>query len=188
MKYLTLKLHICAIAIAIVYICSFSVSLYICKNDTTRIDSFNYKDVKISGVKEYKELINKSSFERFKYIAANNEKVLLLNYTGAFSLGLSSVVLTAFNGFTFGSYIGVYSNHMSMDTILKYTLPHSFELVAIIFSGGEGLFIGISLILCLLGYKKIKDINFREIAFHFMFCTVIIILAAFVEVYITMSL
>ena len=188
MKYLTLILHICTIAIAIVYISSFSVSFCICKNDTMRIDSFNYKGMKISNVEEYKKLTNTSPFERFKHIVANNEKMLLLNYTGAFSLGLSPVILTSFNGFIFGSYIGVYSNYMSMDKILKYTLPHSFELIAIIFSGGEGLFIGISLILCLLGYKKIKDINLKKIAVHFIFCTVIIILAAFVEAYITMSL
>lgn len=172
-----------------VYISSFIISFYTNKNNNASINTTYYKkDKKSFDIKEYDKLTNSKAFERFKYITINNEKVIILNYCGALSLGLCSVALAALNGITFGNYIGVYSNYVSLYDILKYTLPHSFELLAIIFSSGEGFFLGTSLFLCLLGYKKVNNINFMKAAIHFIYCSIIILLAAFVEAYITMSL
>ena len=184
MKYLTLRNSI-YVAI-VVYVCSFVLSFCVNKNEIINIE-VDTKNERII-TKEDQYLTSPNAIERFKHISINNENVVILNYIGALSLGFSSLIQIAFNGFTFGSYVGVYSNYMPFKIILKYTLPHSFELVAIIFSGGEGLYLGVSFILCLFGYKNIKEYNFIKVAFHFMLYTVIIGLAAFVEAYITMSL
>ncbi len=181
------SLNLCIYVAIATYICSFFIAFYVGKYKS-QVDDEIYYYIETKSIDFDDDVsFSSSSFERFKQIFINNEKVVIYNYFGALSFGFSSLASLAFNGSTFGNYIGYYSNHISTPIILRYTLPHSFELIAIILSGGEGIYLGIYLLLCLIGRKELKNID-GKLYIHFILCTFIILLAAFVEAYITMLL
>lgn len=116
MKYLTLRNSI--YFTAIIYVCSFLLSYYDSKNDITNVYLYISSEEE-PYLKEHQELTSSKAFERFKHIVINNENVVILNYIGALSLGLSSIAQIAFNGYTLGKYIGIYSIYMPLNTIIK---------------------------------------------------------------------
>jgi uncharacterized membrane protein SpoIIM required for sporulation len=76
-----------------------------------------------------------------KYILENNIKVALLLYSGAFTLGVSTIFYLIYNGILHGTLIGfLLSNGTSIKRILVLYIPHGiFELLAMWLAGAAGL-------------------------------------------------
>ncbi|WP_373806250.1 stage II sporulation protein M, partial [Bacteroides heparinolyticus] len=74
-----------------------------------------------------------------------------------------------------------------MQFSIAHTLPHSFELVPLIFSAADGMFLGINIGLNLVLENK-KKIEWRFYFKRLFLYLILIILAAFCEVFISMKL
>ncbi|NYI50109.1 stage II sporulation protein M [Macellibacteroides fermentans] len=99
------------------------------------------------------------------------------------------VLSMLFNGFAFGStYSQLYSAGFSLDFMAKYTLPHSFELVAIWWSAMIGFMIARKLILIIRKHQMPTINEYKLLIINILTVCCVIVLAAFVEVFITVNL
>lgn len=114
----------------------------------------------------------------------NNEIYIIKNYLGLISLGIYPLVLLIFNGGFFGMIVGTTFSETGMTFVILHTLPHSFELIAVILSAADSIYLGIVLPLRFFGYYH-KEINYRPYFENFILYTVIILMAALCETYIT---
>jgi len=136
----------------------------------------------------------------------NNFSVAMMIYFGAIFLGLITTIILITNGL----FIGYFATSLPLDIFLIFTLPHGiFEIPGIIIAGAAGF--------CMISFIPyfLKDIIFYKknewgeianlqnriiISFnkHFIklsqslilfgIATILLILAAFIEVYITINL
>lgn len=118
----------------------------------------------------------------------NNSLVVLGNYVGLGTFGISSVGMLGTNGYIMGIYVKkALLCNFSWATILKLTLPHFLEYLAIWISGAIGLhgfFLGINL----LRGKKLPDARFFIlISVAMIICILFIYIAAYLEYYVSMS-
>lgn len=127
-------------------------------------------------------IFSENEFDRFISIAKNNTIVGLKNLlVGFFSLGLLSVFYSFYNGFVLGFAIGKYSKVLNTSDIFKTTLPHCSEIIGIVLMGYLGFVLSIRILFnkCHLS-KKIFFILFITSLF-------IIVISAFLESYVSMS-
>ncbi|KPJ94388.1 MAG: hypothetical protein AMS18_03810 [Gemmatimonas sp. SG8_17] len=76
-------------------------------------------------------------------IVANNVQVAFGAFAFGILAGIGTVILLAFNGFFFGSVLGLFSNYGLLGWILTFVAGHGIlELTAIFIAGAGGLLIG----------------------------------------------
>ena len=124
-----------------------------------------------------------NNWEIFKHIAVNNCKVAFCSIMfGGFTFGVFSVLHAFYNAFVWGHVIRFYSVHLTTSEILWSTIPHSGEILGLALAACTGFFI--SLRLFLPRYAQ----PFRRIVFLGTLSFLIIILSAFLESYVSMSI
>ncbi len=125
----------------------------------------------------------------FILIAKNNLSVSIINVVGGVFFGLPVLCSMLFNGFAFGTTYGqMYSSGITIDFMLKYTLPHSFELVAIWGSAAIGLLIARKLIIIIRNKEFPTSREYKQLVINLVIIAITIVLAAFVEAFITVKL
>ncbi len=138
-----------------------------------------YKDTEQSITNE---LFSMSSFDRSIYFAKNNLIVALKNMLlGMFSMGAFAVVYTFSNGFYLGVTIGDCLRYISVETVLKATIPHCSEILGLILFGYLGFLLSIKIFF----NKRVLGIS--GMLALVAFATFFIVVAAFAESYISMS-
>jgi uncharacterized membrane protein SpoIIM required for sporulation len=131
------------------------------------------------------EPVNTGSFAVWD-IAKNNFSVVTINIAGGMSFGVISVVNTIYNGFILGYSLSVVSDYIAWDLIFKHFLPHSIEIIGIILSCALGLKIAFY-VFKLIFNKGAIEFKQTEFTIYLIVTIFIIVLAAILEFYISMS-
>lgn len=131
------------------------------------------------------EPVNTGSFTVWD-IAKNNLSVVTINIAGGMSVGVISVVNTIYNGFILGYSLSVVSDYISWELIFKHFLPHSIEIIGIILSCALGLKIAFY-VFKLIFNKGAIEFKQMEFTIYLIVTVFIIVLAAILEFYISMS-
>ena len=100
---------------------------------------------------------------------------------GALSFGLFSIIYTFYNGFCFGLVSGASSHVLSLSEILGSTLPHSFEFIGIVLYGNIGFLISV------YAFTHKQILTKKTLLWMFIIATMIILFAAIIENYVSMS-
>lgn len=120
--------------------------------------------------------------ERFVTILHNNLAVSFKALLFAiFRLGIFSITYIFYNGFVFGCIIGRCLNIFQMGLVLKSTLPHSFEIFGIIIYSYVGFILSVYLFTKKMPHKR------TTLLYLIFTATFIIIIAALIESYVSMS-
>ena len=127
---------------------------------------------------------NKSAFIA---IFGNNIRGCILNILGGVTLGLGSLINLLYNGFSFADMVVSFSQTMSMNTILKVTLPHSFELIGFWLSGAIGFYIAWNIIQFMRGKESFSISFYKQVGICSLGIFIIILAAAYVESYISIK-
>lgn len=129
-----------------------------------------------------------NKWEVFVELLKNNSNVIFVNiFTGALSLGILSISYTLYNGLAHGFIFNYYFGTVGYYNTLTHTIPHSFEIIAIIWSCYIGCLISFKLLNEMVLNKKV-NYKWKSIILQILYCFIIIVLAAFVESYISIKL
>gem|GEM_PF-6051059 len=170
--------------ILILYVCTFffffNAGLYSVENSDFKVNNYIYKGRSFTIFIQNQE-------DMFIYILKNNIKSLCLNYIGLVTFGLYPILSTFRNGGVFGLVFGNSIEANGVQFSILHTLPHSFELIPFILSAADGMFLGINigLNLILSNKTRIEWVTFLK---RLCLYLVLIIFAAFCEVFISMEL
>jgi len=131
-----------------------------------------------------------SENNEFFIILQNNLKLLLHLFIGSCIFGISTFTELFFNGIYFGSVCSYYLwfDNYNIIVILILTLPHGiFEILAIIIAGAAGFKIPYEIIRYLAGKKEtiLTKEDIKEYLTLALISIILIVIAAFVEAYIT---
>ncbi len=125
-------------------------------------------------------------FNTFIYLMKNNLYVIYFNICiGSLTLGIFSFVYTFYNGLVLGYIFEVSYRVLGVKQTLNLILPHSIELVAIIWSCYIGFIISYKILKEDVLEKEI-DIKWKNILSQILICSLIIVIAAFLESYVSM--
>lgn len=151
----------------------------------SEIETIKFEEINITNavIDAFDNNDNKTAFV---LIFKNNMKNCILNVVGGAMLGLGTFVNIIFNGFVSADiFASCYYSGLTVEEILKTTLPHSFELIGFWLSGATGFYIAWYIILMIRG-KEIKSTQFYKIVgINFLIMFLITLSAAYVEAYIT---
>ncbi|MFW2491793.1 stage II sporulation protein M [Clostridium chromiireducens] len=115
-------------------------------------------------------------------IIENNLRAALYLIIGNITLGLSTIIILVFNGFSDGIMLGIHSKNLAIDTILVKTIFHGiFELPAIIFCGGIGLKTLSICIRTLRGKQSEIKTQIKDSLILFLLSFVLILIAGVIE-------
>ena len=129
------------------------------------------------------KIFSESDFNRFMSIAKNNISVGLKNLLlGFFSLGILSLLYCFYNGFVLGYVIGKSTKVLTINEILGTTIPHCSEIIGIVLMG----YLGFTLSNRILFNTTI--INKKEFSILLGISLIIIIISAYLESYVSMSI
>lgn len=121
-----------------------------------------------------------NSFEIFVKILTNNIIVSLIFFLlGFISVGVFPILLSFYNGFIFGNVVGCCLHILAIDIIILSTLPHMFEFIGMNLFGLAGFY---------MSYKYLLNhrmLNYNHIFLMVIIATLIIIMAALSESYIS---
>ncbi len=135
-------------------------------------------------VSNLNDTISYTKIQIFKEIFINNIKVVFINIAGFFSFGFFSCINILYNGFALGYVINQNAAILYLKEYIYRLLPHSFEIVAIFWSALLGIEYGFKFFLYI--YKgKDMSISVKKIFIEVLICFAIILMAAFVESYIS---
>lgn len=167
---------------AIIWIVTFFIG-YFCNNGFLKFTSDNRYIIIFSDI-----LKEKSSFELLKLILVNNISLLLLNISGAATFGITSLASLITNGYISGAFVNsVEAKSASVSEILKHTLPHSIEFIGFWISNGVGFAFAYYIFLFIFYNKTHKGV-FKFLTLLSLISLLIIVFAAFIEVYISFKL
>jgi len=122
----------------------------------------------------------------FVLIGMNNLKGCILNITGGVMLGLGTLLNLVYNGFfSADMFANSYKAGLSIETIFKITLPHSFELIGLWLSGAIGFYIAWNLIQFMSGKGRLTSKFYKTVGLYSLITFILIISAAYVEAYIS---
>ena len=119
-------------------------------------------------------------------IAKNNLSVVMINIAGGLSMGVISTLNTIYNGLILGYSLSVVSDYVTIDQILRHFLPHSIEIIGIIFSSALGLYIAFYVFKTTFT-KSVIEFKQKEFIGYLIATIFIIVSAAALEFYISMS-
>ncbi|ADG13966.1 protein of unknown function DUF95 transmembrane [Methanocaldococcus infernus ME] len=124
----------------------------------------------------------------FLGILSNNLKVILTNLSGSVLFGLSTFVNMLYNGYILGVQAKIFTVTYGVYFVLITTIPHCiFEIPAMLIAAIAGFKIPYEITLYLLDRKEkpITEEDIKEFLKLALISIILIIIAAFVEVYIT---
>jgi len=130
---------------------------------------------------------NQSDYMNFLLIVENNIRVVVINIIGSFSFGVISVLNTFYNGFILGYSISTSLNYFPVREVMRRFLPHSLEILTVVYSCGTGLVFGNYFMKRYLFDKRAVMMNMRAFGVHLMTVIVITILSAYLEAYVSMK-
>lgn len=147
--------------------------------------SINYDEYELTHHKSHTCPITISSKELTTLVIYSNLKCIAFNAFGFVSLGFTTFLNLLFNGFVHGASIRFWTIIIGQDAWNRI-LPHSFELVGIFISGGVGFFCLSFLTKFIRGKDyKVNRWIYTSLFFTFVAC-IIIIIAGFIEGYISL--
>jgi len=127
--------------------------------------------------------------DAFTLIFKNNLKGCIINILGGVTLGLGTLINMLLNGFfSADMFANSYKIGLSIPTILKVTLPHSFELIGFWLSGGMGFYFAWNIIQFMRGKESFSPHFIRQMGISTLLVFLIILSAAYVEAYISTSI
>ena len=172
--------------ILILYVCTFCFFLNIGIHSVENSDFYVNNSIDRGGIFTI-FIQDQDQEDMFVYILKNNVKSLFLNYIGLVTFGFYPILSTFKNGGVFGFVFGTSIKTNGVQFSIAHTLPHSFELIPFILSAADGMFLGINigLNLILSNKKKIEWIVFLK---RLCLYLILIVFAAFCEVFISMKL
>lgn len=130
--------------------------------------------------------LNNDKWSVFCLIFINNLKVCVVNIVGGVMLGIPTIINLLLNGFSAADvFVNIHSNGIGVTQILKHTLPHCFELLGIWLSGAIGFSLAKLIIDFMRGNEVINVNFFRFISKCIVMTVLIILLAAFIEAYVS---
>ncbi|MFC3959039.1 stage II sporulation protein M [Halovivax cerinus] len=125
------------------------------------------------------------------WFVQNNTIPFLVSIAGAVSLGLLSAYVIGFNGLLVGNVVWFTGGLVGVDYILVGLLPHGiFELTALFVAAGVGFRIVHRLVARITGRREafVTRAYLRRTAALVVFAWFLLVLAAFVETYVTSPL
>lgn len=172
----------------ILWVIPFLLRLFI--NDNSLMNNHNHPDKQHmpTVVTELFESFSHNDREKAFYIIFNNNmKVCLYNIVGGMMLGLGTFINLIMNGFLAAdAFVNIHKSGMSVSDILKYTLPHSFEIIGIWLSGSLGFIIA-KILLDFIRFNNLPTVRFYKyfgIGFFITLC--IILAAAYTEAFVSL--
>jgi uncharacterized membrane protein SpoIIM required for sporulation len=133
-------------------------------------------------------LIDDDKYTAFTLIFKNNLKGCILNIIGGVMLGIGTLFNILFNGFFSADiFVSSYKAGLSITSILKVTLPHSFELIGFWLSGAIGFYIAWNMIQFMRGTNSFSSHFYKQVGIGSAVVFIIILLAAYIEAYISTS-
>ncbi len=141
--------------------------------------------LEISVLEKLNQLhIEGETFELFVTLALNNSTVCLVNIFGGFLFGFVTIVNLFTNGYFVASSLMQYHNSgLSVIQIMKYTMPHCFELIGVWLAGSVGFLLTHEQFKLLQGKGFLP--NYKLLVPAALISLMIIIISAFIEAYIT---
>jgi uncharacterized membrane protein SpoIIM required for sporulation len=139
-----------------------------------------------------KEIVQKleagNRFSAFSLMFWNNFKVCIIHMVGGVMLGIVTAVSLLQNGFfTADIMTNIYYSGMPVSAIMKHTLPHSMEIIGAWLSGAIG-FSFAKIIIDYMGGKGVPILRFiKFLGINFFAVLLITLIAAYMEVYVSMS-
>ena len=130
--------------------------------------------------------LSRLSTVSFSYIAKNNLIVIMRLVLGSFLLGIPTLTSIIISGINTGYTIA--QSNLPIDIVLTLTLPHGiFEIPAIIIAGAAGFKIPYEIVRYLAGKKEqpLTKEDIKEYLTLALISIILIIIAAFVEAYVT---
>jgi len=118
----------------------------------------------------------------------NNFRVVVLLITGSLTFGVLTIINLLINGLSIGAVIKSALMRYTTFEIALLTLPHGiFEIPAIIIAGAAGFKIPYEIIRYLAGRKEqiLTKEDIKEYLTLALISVILIVIAAFVEAYIT---
>jgi uncharacterized membrane protein SpoIIM required for sporulation len=136
-----------------------------------------------------KEELSQNLEFNFPTILINNLKVTFLMLSGSITFGLSTFINLMFNGFNVGVLVGsTFLTNEPLKLIAGFILPHGiFEIPAMLISAVAGFKIPYEIIQYLRDKKEkpLTEEDIKEFLKLAVISIILIIIAAFIEVYIT---
>jgi uncharacterized membrane protein SpoIIM required for sporulation len=167
----------------ILYVCIFILGYCLNENDSVVDGEVLLKDT----IYDENLFPNENDEEKFMIIMKNNMASIITNYVGVVSMGIYNLFSLYKTAILSGS---IYRSAVDALGILNATikvLPHSIELLAIIFSNSESMYIGISLFFKYMLKRQI-DIKAFQFFYFFVLNLLIVFIAAFIEVNVSIKL
>jgi uncharacterized membrane protein SpoIIM required for sporulation len=125
----------------------------------------------------------------FVLILKNNLKGCIINIAGGVLLGLGTFINLLFNGFFSADiFVNSYKAGLGIQSIIKITLPHSFELIGFWLSGAIGFYITWNIIQFMRGKESFTIRFYKQIVFYSLIVFIIILVAAYVEAYVSITI
>lgn len=142
-------------------------------------------------VKDYEQvaikLQNIVRNETFITVFYNNWILITILHFGFLSVGLITIGTLFYNGFVFGCMYNFAFKILTLKQIAFSTLPHFIEVIAIIISGSFGLKQTLVLISWLNKQDFILHNEFEKNLKHYFFMVFVILIAAAIEMTISIS-
>lgn len=135
---------------------------------------------------KYDNDIEKDKLVLFKNILVNNLQVVFFIIVGFLTFGFLTFAFTAYNGFILGYVIKQSLHFLSSKELLFHLLPHSTEILGIIWSCYIGYFLAIKLFKFVFGNENL-NIPTLQILLQILLCIIIIIISALLEVYVSIN-
>lgn len=126
--------------------------------------------------------------ENFISVFYNNLILITILHFGFISIGLITIGTLFYNGFIFGCMYNFAFKILSFKQIALSTLPHFIEIIAIIISGSYGLKQSFILINWLNKQDFILHDEFEKNLKHYFFMALVILIAAAIEMTISISI
>ncbi|PID91235.1 MAG: hypothetical protein CSA96_09380, partial [Bacteroidetes bacterium] len=121
----------------------------------------------------------------WKQVISTNLLVITINLLGGLSLGILSFATTLYNGYVLGYTLRYGFSHFGTAETLRYILPHSMEILAIILSCALGFRLGVLVWQELSPRPRAPGIRRSEL-FAIAAAYLIVIIASFLEAYVTL--
>ena len=159
-------------------------------NHSTTSTVLNNKEISHSVVNDIFNAYSKNNrTEAFRLIFLNNLKVVIFNIVGGVLLGLGTFINLLQNGFYAANIFSiVHNNGLSWGKIVTFTAPHSIEMLGIWLSGGLGFYIAKAILDFIRNNKYPTDIFYKRIGLGFLVCTLIVLIAAYIEAFISVPI
>lgn len=133
------------------------------------------------------ELLALNNYDIFLMILKNNVVVICINFLGGLTLGLITFLNTFYNGFVLGLLVQNALTSFSGAFIFSSLAPHSIEFAGIVLSCYAGYLVAIQFYRYCFLSKSPRSNEIKQLLVMVAICGLTILLAAFLEAYVTIE-